>query len=97
MWENYGVIFSDSDLKKIDANLDFAKSPQFVLIKDSPVFYFTTQCRDKQGKWVSLPYWVSFDSSFLNIEGFSKKPVVEKGSLGAFDEHGIFPLNILNK
>ncbi len=93
MWKNYGVIFSDSDLKKIDANLVFAKSPQFVLIKDSPVFYFTSQCRDKQGKWVSLPYWVSFDSSFLNIEGFSKKPVVEKGSLGAFDEHGIFPFS----
>ena len=93
MWENYGLIFSDTDLKNIDSSLTFAKSPQFLLVDGTPTFYFTSQCKDSQDKWVSLPYWVSFDASLSLITGFSEKAIVESGSLGAFDEHGIFPFS----
>ena len=93
MWENLGQIFSIEDLRNIDSELEFAKSPQFLLIDETPVFFFTSQKKDSTGKWISSPYWVSFNSSFSKVIGFSNKPIIEKGSLGAFDEHGIFPFS----
>ncbi len=93
MWENQGQIFSIYDLRKIDPDLEFAKSPQFLLVNDLPMFYFTSQKKDSTGKWVSRPYWVRFNPSFSVVTEFSRQPILEKSSLGAFDEHGIFPFS----
>jgi len=93
MWENKGQIFSIYDLKSIDSDLEFAKSPQFLLVNNHPVFYFTSQKKDSSGKWVSYPYWARFNSSFSTVTDFSRQSILEKSSLGAFDEHGIFPFS----
>ena len=91
-WENKGLIFTSKDLKSIDLNLEFAKSPQYLSVNDKPFFFFTSQKRDA-GKWISLPYWVEMSEDLLSIKGHSDRPVLNKGDLGAFDEHGIFPFS----
>ena len=95
MWKTMGQVFSTFDLKKIDDRLEFAKSPQFLLVNGQPTFFFTSQLRDSVGKWVSLPYWVRFDDDFSKVIDFSKAPILREGLLGSFDEHGIFPFSPL--
>ena len=92
-WENLGLIFNKDDLSNIEDSLCFAKSPQALVKKDSVVVYFTSQKLDKNNKWVSLPYYVEYTKDFSSKIRFSKLPLIEKGKLGTFDEHGIFPFS----
>lgn len=57
--------------------------------------YFTTRELDKTGKYLGHVSFVDFDKKFQNILNVSRTTVIPLGRLGSFDEHGIFPLNIL--
>ena len=92
-WKNLGIIFGKEDLKNIDKDIYFAKSPQTIVKKNSVIVYFTSQKKDKNNKWVSLPYFVEYSKDFSSILNFSKSPILDKGALGTYDEHGIFPFS----
>ncbi|WP_085900796.1 hypothetical protein [Kiloniella majae] len=93
-WENLGLLFNTEDLKKIDENLSFAKSPQAIVKEKSVIFYFTSQVKDKNNKWLSRPYWVEFDQNLTSIIRYSSEHILDVGDLGTFDEHGIFPFSV---
>lgn len=92
-WENFGLIFSTDELKKISEDLFFAKSPQFLLLHGVPTFYFATQRRDKSGKWVSAPCFVQYNGLLNEIERIHCDIIEKPGQVGCFDEHGVFPFS----
>lgn len=57
--------------------------------------YFSTRERDAVGKYLSHIAFVDFDRNMQDIVGISSHTVIELGDLGCFDEHGIFPINVL--
>ena len=85
-WESYGLIF-----KTADYGIDFAKSPQAIVLKDCIRIYFSA-CRQDNSKLISYVCFVDFDKSFTRILRFSDA-VLPAGKLGCFDEHGIFPFS----
>jgi hypothetical protein len=94
-WKKLGKIFDPAEHKLPNNCVEFAQSPQTLAFDDFVRIYFSTRQVDKNGKFLSHISYVDFDKSFKNILGISSKPVIELGKLGTFDEHGIFPINIV--
>jgi len=74
---------------------EYAQAPQALVFEDFVRIYFSTRERDRTGKFLSHIAFVDFDKSLRNIVGVSSQTVIELGGLGTFDEHGIFPMNVL--
>lgn len=94
-WEKLGKIFDPSEHELSEGCTAFAKSPQALVFDDFVRIYFCAQKKTDNGKYLSCPQFVDFNKSFSHVLRLSKGPVVELGRLGEFDEHGIFPINIL--
>lgn len=94
-WKKLGKIFDPRDYKLPNNCLEFAQSPQTLLFDDFVRIYFSTREKDSTGKYLSHISFIDMDKQFKNILNISKKTVISLGDLGCFDEHGIFPFNIL--
>lgn len=95
-WEKIGKIFDPTKYELPNNCFEFAQSPQTLLLGDLVRVFFSTRERDRSGKFLSHIAFVDFDKQF-NIIHVAKEPVIELGKLGCYDEHGIFPLNVLKK
>lgn len=73
-------------------NLNYAKSPQAIVFDDYVRIYFSCCETDEQGKYISSVCYIEVDKSFSKILKLSTK-VLERGQLGCFDEHGVFPFS----
>lgn len=94
-WEKLGNIF-DPTQHTLPANcVDFAQSPQTLVLDDRVRVYFSTRERDSVGKYLSHIAFVDFDKTMSQIIGMSEDTVIPLGGLGCFDEHGIFPINVV--
>ena len=71
------------------------RSLQALVFDDFVRIYFSTREKDNTGKFLSHISYVDFDKSFKEIRNVSKETVIPLGDLGCFDEHGIFPMNIV--
>ena len=94
-WDKLGKIFDPADHALPMESVGFAQSPQTLVMADRVRVYFSTRERDKVGKYLSHVAFVDFDKDFQRILGVSQRPVIALGELGCFDEHGIFPFNVL--
>lgn len=94
-WEKLGKIFDPSQHKPLTGCTEFAKSPQALVFDDYVRVYFCSQQKDVNGKYLSFPYYVDFNKTFDEILNISRQHVVELGKRGEFDEHGIFPFNVV--
>jgi hypothetical protein len=94
-WQKLGKIFDPTDHPLANNCVEFAQSPQTLVMSDRVRVYFSTRERDSVGKYLSHVAFVDFDKSMQSIIGVSKHAVIELGGLGCFDEHGIFPVNVL--
>jgi hypothetical protein len=94
-WEKLGKIFDPSEHTLSEGCTAFAKSPQALVFDDFVRIYFCAQKKTANGKYLSCPQFVDFNKSFNHVLRLSKGPVVELGCFGEFDEHGIFPINVL--
>jgi hypothetical protein len=94
-WKKLGKIFNPEDYKLSDGYSLFAKSPQALVFDDFVRIYFCAQKKTENGKYVSLPHFVDFDKNLEKVIKVSSRPVIKLGSIGQFDEHGIFPMNVL--
>ncbi|UHA75429.1 hypothetical protein [Paenibacillus sp. 481] len=88
-WNKLGKIFDPGDY-----GFMFAQSPQALVFDDFVRVYFSTREQDKD-KYLSHIAFVDFDKHFKEVINVSKDTVIPLGKLGAFDEHGIFPVNIV--
>jgi hypothetical protein len=94
-WKRHGLIF---DVASLDWDLDFigwAQSPQALVFENFVRVYFSTRAVDETGQYISHVRYVDFSLDFQRVLNHSRHEVVEKAVLGAFDEHGIFPINVI--
>jgi hypothetical protein len=94
-WKKLGKIFDPTHYRLSNNCFEFAQSPQTLVFDDFVRIYFSTRERDKTGKYLSHVSFVDFDKSFKEIKNVSVEEVIPLGGLGCFDEHGIFPMNVL--
>lgn len=89
-WKMLGQIFSAQEHGFL-----YAKSPQAILFADFVRVYFSA-CEPDGDKLISYVAYVDFDKDFSRVLRTSRgKEVMKRGSLGCFDEHGIFPFSPL--
>ncbi len=94
--EKLGQIFDPRDVLLPDRCVSHAQSPQTLIIKDGVRIYFSTRSIDPEGgKFRSRIAFVDMDLSFQRILRVSDQTVVPLGGAGCFDEHGIFPMNVI--
>ncbi len=94
-WKKLGKIFDPRDHKLPNNCVDFAQSPQTLLLEDRVRVYFSTRERDNVGKYLSHVAFADYERDMSRLIGVSTQPVLALGELGSFDEHGIFPFNVL--
>lgn len=93
-WKKLGKIFDPTETTLPNRCKEFAQSPQALVFDDFVRVYFSTRERDASGKYLSHIAYVDFDKAFA-VRSVSTGTVLALGELGCYDEHGIFPLNIL--
>lgn len=94
-WRRLGRIFDPADVELLDGQCGYAQSPQALVCDGFVRIYFSTRTRDRHGMFVSHVAFVDFDWGLTRIVDHSRGPVIRLGQLGSFDEHGIFPMNVL--
>ncbi|MEY3787786.1 MAG: hypothetical protein RIQ94_290 [Pseudomonadota bacterium] len=94
-WTKLGKIFDPTEHKLPNDCLEFSQSPQTLVLDGRVRIYFSTRVRDSVGKYLSHVAFVDFDKNMQDIIDISKHTVIDLGELGCFDEHGIFPVNVL--
>lgn len=95
-WLKKGLIFNPAEHNLPQNCREFAQSPQTLVFDDFVRIYFSTRTKDElSGKYLSLIAFADFDKNFTKVLNTSSQTVIELGALGSFDEHGIFPINIV--
>ena len=95
-WLKLGKIFDPTEFKLPNNCLGYAQSPQALVFDDFVRIYFSTREKDlKNGKYLSHIAFIDTTKDFKKIINVSKNKVIGLGKLGCFDEHGIFPMNVL--
>ncbi|RFB96299.1 hypothetical protein B5K08_07910 [Rhizobium leguminosarum bv. trifolii] len=94
-WEKLGKIFDPTEHALPNNCVEFAQSPQTLVMEDRVRVYFSTRERDSVGKYLSHIAYADFDKGMKKLLGVSQHTVLPLGELGCFDEHGIFPINVV--
>ena len=94
-WRKLGKIFDPREHALPKNCSEFSQSPQTLIMDDRVRVYFSTRERDSVGKFLSHVAFVDFGLDMRRIVGVSNHTVIDLGGLGCFDEHGIFPINVL--
>lgn len=95
-WHKLGKIFDPTEFTLPNGCSQFAQSPQALVFDDFVRIYFSTRAVDpKNGKYLSHIAYVEMNKNLRDVIRVSEKPVIGLGKLGCFDEHGIFPLNVV--
>ena len=95
-WSKLGKIFDPVQYKLPNDCVQFAQSPQALVYDDFVRIYFSTRAVDKNnGKYLSHIAFVDMQKNFRDVIRVSDSTVIPLGGLGCFDEHGIFPMNVL--
>ncbi|CAN7608541.1 hypothetical protein [Devosia sp. LjRoot3] len=95
-WKKLGQIFDTRKHGLPEGRVGFAQSPQTLVFKDFLRIYFSTRSLDvASGKYLSHIAFVDVEKDLRTVRGLSSDTVMPLGELGAFDEHGIFPMNVL--
>lgn len=94
-WKKLGRIFDPTQHRLANNCKEFAQSPQLLEFDDFVRIYFSTREKEPGGKFLSHISFVEMDKQFSRINKISNHSIIPMGELGCYDEHGIFPLNIL--
>lgn len=95
-WRKLGKIFDPTKFKLPNGCTQFAQSPQAIVFDDFVRIYFSTRLLDSgNGKYLSHIAFVDMKKNFRDIISVSAHTVIELGKRGCFDEHGIFPMNVI--
>jgi hypothetical protein len=91
-----GLIFDPRKYELPDNCVEFAQSPQALVFDDFIRIYFSTRAVDGiNGKYLSHVAFVDMERNLRRVIRVSRHRVIPLGGLGCFDEHGIFPMNVL--
>lgn len=96
-WKKLGKIFDPSKLKGKHWMREFAQAPS-VLVFDTfiRVYFSTRPTPDKNGQYVSYSAFIDLNrNNLFEIVNICKKPVLELGKRGTFDEFGTYPISVI--
>lgn len=93
-WRKLGRVFDPTEHHLPNGCEFFAQSPQVLARADGIRVYFSSRARDGD-KYLSHIAYVDFADDLTRIVGTSQHTIIELGGLGDFDEHGIFPMNVI--
>lgn len=94
-WRKLGKIFDPATHGLPEGCVGFTQSPQALAFDGFVRVYFSSRERDPNGKYVSRPCYADFDPELRAPLRVGAAPVMSRGGLGCFDEHGIFPFSPL--
>jgi hypothetical protein len=95
-WNKLGKVFDPTQHKLPNDCVQFAQAPQALVFDDFVRIYFSTRSVDKRnGKYLSHIAFVDTQKNLRDVVRVSDKTVIPLGGLGCFDEHGIFPMNVM--
>jgi len=95
-WRKLGKIFDPAGFALPNHCEQFAQAPQALVFEEFTRIYFSSRERDpRNGKYLSHVLFADFSKDFRHVIRVSDRSVIELGKLGCFDEHGIFPMNVL--
>jgi len=95
-WKKLGKIFDPTQHNLPNDCVQFAQSPQALVFDDFVRIYFSTRSVDKRNrKYLSHIAFVDMQKNLRDVIRVSGKTVIPLGGLGCFDEHGIFPMNVM--
>ncbi|MFH2134954.1 MAG: hypothetical protein ABII81_07215 [Pseudomonadota bacterium] len=95
-WRKLGRVFNPTEFTLPHHCTDFAQAPQVILFDDFARVYFTTREREHStGKYLGHIAFADMKKDFRDIIAVSEHTVIALGKLGCFDEHGIFPMNVV--
>ncbi len=93
-----GKIFDPTAHVLPDGCKDFAQSPQTLHFADMTRVYFSTRSADPGGNtFRSHVAFADMAPDFRSVLRVSDHTVLPLGGLGTFDEHGIFPINVIRE
>ena len=93
-WTKRGLLFDPGAHALPEGCIGFAQSPQALVFDDFVRIYFSTRSRDAGG-YVSHIAYADVDKKLERVLRTAQRPALSAGALGAFDEHGIFPINVV--
>jgi len=97
-WKKLGLVFNPLDIKDKDWLNEFAQAPSVIEFDNFIRVYFSCRPKiDKNGQYVSYSAYVDLDKQNFSILEVSKKPILELGNLGTFDEFGTYPASVIKK
>jgi len=94
-WKRLGLIFDPLEHRLAEGCVQFAQAPQALVMDDRVRIYFSTRSVDPGGKFRSRIAFADFRKDLHEVFRVSSETVIPLGNLGCFDEHGIFPMNVL--
>ena len=96
-WKKIGRIFDPRQHDLGEGVVGYAQSPQAIILDSFVRIYFSSRKLSQNGKYLSVVRFIDVDKTFQNILYVHNDDVIDLGKLGAFDEHGIFPFNVIPK
>ncbi len=95
-WKKLGKIFNPLENGPAHNPVGFAQSPQTLVFSEFiRIYYSTRKLDEKNGKYFSRISFIDIKKDLKAIINVSKNEIISLGELGSFDEHGIFPINIV--
>lgn len=95
-WQKLGRIFNPKEHTLTNGCEEFAQSPQALVFDEFIRIYFSTRTIDtRNNKYLSHIAFVDMSKDLREIIRVSDKTVIPLGEIGCFDEHGIFPMNVV--
>lgn len=95
-WRKLGKIFDPTQYELPNGCKQFAQAPQALVFDNFVRVYFSTRYLEPDtGKYLSHIAFSDFKKDFSEVIAVSSKTVISLGKTGCFDEHGIFPMNVL--
>jgi hypothetical protein len=95
-WQKLGRVFNPNEHALANGCQEFAQAPQALLCDGFIRVFFSTRTLDtRNNKYLSHIAFVDMRKDFGEIIRVSDKTVIPLGEMGCFDEHGIFPMNVV--
>lgn len=97
-WRKLGRIFEATPTHLLENCDQFAQAPQALVFDHFVRIYFSTRSKDpSNGKYLSHVSFVDMEKNLTDTIGVCSNTVIELGKPGCYDEHGIFPFNVLRR
>lgn len=98
-WKKLGKVFDPTKVEGIEWLHEYAQAPATLIFDDFVRVYFACRPeRDGNGQFVSYTAYVDLDRKDLfTVVDIAKKPILELGKRGCFDEFGTYPVSVIRK